>query len=79
MRVLAQFKLGYRRVSGGASETCEMSSCPPRGVISLASARRDKWLSNDIYLWLQILAHAGPQAPSVHTHKYLVYISESPY
>lgn len=55
-----------------------MDSCPPKGVISLASPRRDIWLSNDIHLWLQILAHAGPQAPSAHTHKHLVYISESP-
>lgn len=50
-----------------SSETCEMGSPLPEGVITLAPGRGDMQLPIGTCPWLHIKARAGLQAPSVPT------------
>lgn len=63
-----------RRIFGGKSQHSSGTGSPlPKGIIPLASDRRDKWFHRDP----PMVAHQSPcwlQAPWVPTQEYLLYI-----
>lgn len=68
----SELSLGDRRISGSrkkaspAQEVLKLVPISPKEPFPLLLAKRDMWLSIDIYLRLLIEVHAGLRLPQYH-------------